>query len=366
MQSNVTGFLNRYDIFGKSIPGAMLIVGIYLHLPNLILEDRLPGVNDIQIIDLLGLVFLVLAGGLLVGEAVHTFSRMLQSLVRKVVRFTIGLFRKCRSKSDDVEEGADNDSDEFQPDTNNKSEKSGTGHGIEDNWSSKNNGQMAKVYWWGVWLLKDHRELFSKSIVWNYTERGPWKINQRKEVYDSFSQICDEQYDINPKKELEYKEEEKPTKSAERFLEIYPLVTATVGQHNTKLSQRFQDLYSFTRSMWTVFFIISLLYMLSYLPASGIDSILSGLLPSCISTILSSLWTPIGLLLWTPELFDQSTSPLSYLIIFFALIGVTLIFMHATVRYKRIYIEYLISEYIVAVPEANKDGKEEHKDEKEE
>ncbi|CCC40447.1 hypothetical protein [Haloquadratum walsbyi] len=94
MASRYLGVFNRYDLFGKSIPGATLTAGIILISPN----DNLPTQygNNPTLIELVALIAAALAIGLLIGEAIHMFARVTERFLLNVGRRLIKFGRKLK------------------------------------------------------------------------------------------------------------------------------------------------------------------------------------------------------------------------------------------------------------------------------
>jgi len=99
---------------------------------------------------------------------------------------------------------------------------------------------------------------------------------------------------------------------------LYPLVTGSLESRENARFRHFQSIYSFARSMWVVFLILSLAFGYAvYFPnGEAQDSILLAEIPA-------------DILFWIPILMGIAS----------------LTFFDAAGDYKRYFVEYLISEF---------------------
>lgn len=315
-----TYFLNTYDLFGKSIPGGVLIGGIYYLTPNKIALNNSANTQFDLILQILtaGLI------GLLIGEAIHSLANIVERVLRRIGRS----IKKIANNTESYISSGIKYSDQkvFQL----KQKKSDLQEDIVryvyyllylllislKTISIPSNILIYKLYP----ALQPHRVLFNIWIKNNYGGDvvTSWNLTDDKLLKDQFAEACEDIYEIDIVKE-----------EPDNIVELYTMMTATVNQSNTGLSQRFQDLYSFCRSMWVVLLII--LLWLSLLVYTG--------------TFSYNPWWMSGntqIIGQNPEGGFQS----SVTILLFGLAAVTLLFLYASSKYKQFYIKYLISDVI--------------------
>lgn len=330
-------FLNKYDLLGKSLPGAVLVTGVYLFLP----AEPAFGVSQAEsqfeiIFRLLG----VLLVGLLIGELVHTLSTLVEkafmitgSLTGDgafVIREQMDRFIVWLEKLEPAEENG-NSADDDQPDASQEqpdtSDNGGTAgeHSITDRLrtagielciaaivfsvrvveAASDAGKYTYKRFYPV--FQQHRRIFELWMKNHYapSEPIPWSPGDMPKLKTRFNHFFDEKYSIKLQKQ-------KPT------TDIYPMVTSAVGGGNHSISQRFQNLYSFSRSMWTVLLILLLWY-------------------SMVSYGLYDPWWSKNPPIWPV----------------FPLVFGVVVFMYASSRYKQVYVEYLVSDFVNCESERN-------------
>jgi hypothetical protein len=99
MQNRASRIIGTYDIFGKSIPGAALVIGSLLLLPIQNLLDR----NETITIDLGGsiasvtlAIVLILISGLIIGQGVHSLADIIEKIFAWALYRTIKIVRSVR------------------------------------------------------------------------------------------------------------------------------------------------------------------------------------------------------------------------------------------------------------------------------
>lgn len=320
-----TYFLNTYDIFGKSIPGGVLIGGIYYLVPFQITLGNSANTQFDLILQVLtaGLI------GLLIGEAIHSLANIVERVLRRIGR----LIKKIANEAEsNISSGVKYSNQKiFQ--LRQKKLDSQTDIYLTSiithiyylvyllfrllkTIATPGNILIYKLYP----ALQPHRVLFTVWIKNNYggDQATTWDLTDDELLRDQFADACEDIYNIEIVK-----------KDPDNIVELYTMVTAIVNQSDTGLSQRFQDLYSFCRSMWVVLLIILLWFSLLVYT----------------STFSYNPWwmsENIQIIVQNPEKGFQS----SVTILLFGLAAVTLLFLYASSKYKQIYIKYLISDVI--------------------
>ena len=315
MSSSFVSFLNKYDIFGKSIPGAVLITGGYLLLPNQIEFVFRPPKSAFELI---GLVFSVLVLGLLIGEAIHTLSRLVEGIfitiglrlvpsLRKIKVRLIGFGAYIRIFSYNNFRNQSEESDQ-----NNEPKLRRKRSLITLRFLSERLALLIelpaqigeRVFEFLYPAFQRHRILFQSWLRSNYTSNPDhWDPGNQGILSEEFEKICEDEFDIDL--------QQNPSTGS-----LYTIVAARVGQSGNVLSQRFQDLYSFSRSMWVVLLLLSIWYALVF--------IFGKYLP----------W-------W-----HSSVSYSQIILIFITMVGFLSLFLLAAGRYKQAYVEYLISDFV--------------------
>lgn len=312
MDSAIIKYIGSYDFLGKSIPGAVLSVGIYLLLPpqsELLIDSPFVAIEIVS-----GLVILLIVG-LMIGQDVHTladnfeksflwigirlehsyeFLKVIISNLGYNPFYTTIIYYRKRILI--------------------RREK-----GILYDWIKSTDKWIRKRYWGGYDALIGHRYLFGKSIEWNYAkyddsrERNRrWLEREKGVLYDRFIFAYLKIYG----EDLRFEE---PDKIATK----YPLITTRLSNHDQLQHRNFQAIYSFCRSMWVVFLLLAINSALLVLNLFFFEG----------------TYEPIGLLFipnwisyWIPVV----------------LTAISLLFLDASGTYKRHFIEYMIAEFIVS------------------
>lgn len=302
--------------------------------------------------------------GLLIGEAIHSLATIVERRLGKLGKYGYQVFQRFESYISSLyvtiqikkfewelnqqaqDEGEDTEDEDVQPSNNQTDDESGESSDRAEGGASSiineeiiTTGRKATIL--GVFLiplrivvgvtqllsnsvdifypaLQPHRIIFNVWVVDNYggDVATTWSLTEDELLRDKFAEACSEVfafdiYKIEPSREL------------------YTTVATTVNQSGAELSQRFQDLYTFCRSMWVVLLILSMwLGLLVY----------TGLLPY-------EPWWMVDSQLSGSDGFTANTEA-SRLIILSSLFVLTSLFFYASSRYKQIYVKYLIADMI--------------------
>lgn len=361
MQSRAINILNSYDLVAKSIPGVVLLLGVGTLLPP---STPILGVEVGDTLAEYALTLITaLLLGLFLGEGVHTLAILLEKLAYWLGYNTMSVYRQAElliaGGLECVAAGRDRHYDDLVSEISNKLKIVGfllyivglllssyylyingasvvgiviylvvvlvTGATVFRN-RAKIRGWIDRRYWGLHNIAKSHRRLFVSSIIWNYNPEvpSPWEVEEKGEVYDCFTQCIKNEFGVDltrPPGEESPKEEYPDEEATNRILRLYPLVTSDLSVSEASLSSRFQAIYSFCRSMWVVFLIITALYVLLIVPYYINNSL---------------LWS-------ASSLKGSSTSdyPIFIAVPFFS----SIIFMIGSGFYKRHYIDYLMADF---------------------
>lgn len=333
MPRETLGPISSYDLFAKSMPGVVLLLGIgvlYTHIsqsPQHTQTFLIRNTNNLEFIfsfsiplsfaNFVAILIIVLLLGLLLGEGVHIFGitieRMMyyigEWILRNIVSHLRIFYKKITVDSNGsvpeetmrqrLKEANDESEYPVNPDEYNHKHIMiiliRANNHIEEIRKTVEYriGNISKAYWWTHNMFKEHRVLFADYISWNYTdESGPWEKYEQGELYDKFVTEFQNEYGIDLRYELSNKE----------IKRIYPLITSRLSIEKTGRAQKFQATYSFCRSMWVVFAALTICYLIA------------------LNLVIIPLITFI----------------------------ISIIFMYGTGLYKKNYIEYLMADYCTA------------------
>lgn len=306
MPDRLFNIFNSYDLFGKSVPGAVLLVGIGTLLP-----EYQTGVESItmewSVLNFIALLLLLLIAGLMLGQGVHTLADNTEKFFR-----WFGIRMSNTVKYVQVS----------HPDSTidlnllkNQSDPEGVNGKIVKNWRNGTIEWFRRRYWGVYDSFVSHRYLFARSIAWNFddereTER--WEHEEKGDLYQKFAEIYGEIYDTDIR-------QEKP----QDIETAYPLITSRVNMRRTGEYRKFQSIYSFCRSMWVVFLLLTLSYSFIFYGQEFLGIGIFGYEPIAWSVFPSEFW---------------------YLIPIFTSIS-TFLFLDAAGTYKRHFVEYLIADF---------------------
>lgn len=290
--------LNGYDIMAKSLPGMALLVGLSTFLPQGT-WNSIP-IKDSLITSLATFLLVVALLGLLIGEAVHTLAETIEKGIFKPVYIIEQLSKKGQKIIYNFMGLTSPSSDAKHID----------------------NVKPSKAYkiltlWKLNLVFKQHRELLIDMVQENYNHfLGFWEKNQKGELFDDFSATIEDIYGVNVKD------------NPESLSFLYPSIMSRVFMSQARLSKRFQIIFSFCRSMWMTFLILTIGY----------------------STVLF-LGPPVKVVLpfieeYTPIVMAAVIkSPLPLWMLPTMTLLTTLGFLAACGKYKYHYIEYIIADF---------------------
>lgn len=305
MQTPVLRLFGSYEFFGKSIPGAVAMLGLISLFP----EENFPSVFAGELINVAGLLVVLLITGLMVGEGVHTLAENIEKLFHWGARRMKGFFNYIRAWRNwrlDI--------NTFRY-TSEIEEKPLTKRNIIHAW----NGTIEWVrrrYWGTYDSLVSHRILLGKVIEWNFypaEKTARWVEGDRGRMYELFAKSYKDTFGDDIRK-LD------PSEVANQ----YPLVSGRLEANNNQGFRHFQAIYSFCRSMWVLFFIYTIVFA---------DLVYWNLFFG--SSVMKT--EPIALAVLGPGIRDGVP----------ILLGIgAIVFFDAAGTYKRHFIEYLISDFV--------------------
>ena len=312
-QSQVIQSIGSYDLFGKSLPGAIFALGLVSLLPR----DRVPfvGGSDITLINIAALFLLLLIAGLTIGQGIHTLADNIEKSflwVAKRIRRTFNLIRLYSDRPELLNISTlRSDYDPEGPDG-----RGSLWRRLCSNWR---NGlvEWVRCRYWGMYdSLIGHRYLFFKYLEWNFSPENEdrWETESKGVGFESFAKAFESVYKTDLRK--------KP----EEIMSAYPLVTSRLENSGIAQFRHFQALYSFCRSMWVVSFIFAVFYTVFLVDVAQIPDLFQH--------------HPVVFSLMPPRFYN------------FVPLGAAfsaLVFFDASGTYKRHYVEYLISAYSTAV-----------------
>jgi hypothetical protein len=306
MPSRLLSVFGSYDFFAKALPGMTFIVGIFPLLK--VSSLPIPSLDNRFFIFIMVSVVVVLLGTLL-GEVVHSIANHLEDVIAwagKRGRDSITtLLTTVHLPPQPREPVTTKARDEFIEDQEN-------GWSSNEGISAIAQGAYNRLYWW---LSNRVREL--EYMVWSH--RSIFKERLTSPPADSFNKENLTDFVVN---ELE---DEYPYD----YDAIYTVITSLLSNSGCERAFKFEARYAFCRSMWFVLSFISIAYFI-------------------IITYPSQWWAPSALNYQPYLLKFFATNPKSVIgMISITLFITSVIFARAAGTYKRIYIEYLLSEFYV-------------------
>lgn len=231
------------------------------------------------------------------------------------------------------------------------------------NWARKRPGEIHQtaVDWlhrryWGLHdTFKGHRLLFADSLMWNFakgeglkkTIGDRWDQEEKDLPYDRFNKVMKKGFDKDIQKinviDLQFENQSAGGPQFENgdtddlqfeneLQNLYTMVRAEIGAANTGQSARYQAVYAFCRSMYLVCLLTALTY-----------AVVLGFRP----TVAAPFFTSTGTMYKT-ILFASLPSG-SHGFIPVVSLGLAIVFMIGTGRYKRHFVDYTIAEFTTAV-----------------
>ena len=310
MQNSLVGLLSSYDIFGKSIPGAVFFLSVISLLPAPTTETAQNGFDFLGVISPRSLVTVLafaLLLGLIFGEAIHTLAVNSERFVAWLGTLALAAGKFVRNTFPELHELTI-----ARPDYANISE---TESQLYDRLEQIRRW-VERRYYGIVNAFIGHRRLFALKCVSNYNDKpGLRRAGEPKQIFKRFEDKFNKRFD-----------RDLPKEGIPELMETYPLVTSVVSKTGGQQFRRFQSVYSFCRSMWVTLllaFIAHSLIMIDAVPhPSGTTVIMQILRDYSIDIV----WLPVGLG-----------------------IGVIL-FVDAAGTYKRHFVEYLVAEFALYTP----------------
>lgn len=310
VQSGLIGLFSSYDIFGKSIPGAVFFLGFISALPSesnaysaLINTTGLPAGNFVV------LLLLALGAGLVFGEAVHTLANISEGFVAWTGRRIIEISEFIRNNLPELHYYIVSDVTDYASASPFEERIYLTIDGTKQWFRSRYYDMNSAV--------KGHRRLFAERCVTNYGDKsGPRKNRDAKNTFKEFEKRFNNIF-----------EDGLPKTNKEELIEIYPLITAEVTKSGAAEFRRFQSIYSFCRSMWVTLFTFVVVHSL----------ILAGNEYSQLAVLDYTSVFRANLFTESPYLIPASLFLSGFL------------FLIASGTYKEHYVEYLVAEFAIHV-----------------
>jgi len=310
--------LNTYEIFGKSLPGAVFLVGVVSIMPAQSVDADISP----TFANLAALSIVLLLAGLAIGQGVHTLADNMEKVIhwiaRRIRRFVNYLRVKTKRQ---IEFDSIRITNVIEQDALLELRI------IKGLWN--NSMEWFRKRFWGAYdSLVGHRRLLGKSIQWNFSEEEPgeeerWPKGSRGELYELFAEAYENEFGHHI--------EQKSPPEIERQ---YPLITSSIPSSNKEYRQ-FQSIYSFCRSMWVVFFLLSIGYIFLILG------------PEMYIPIIGFEFTLPEFFSGTPIIVDIVHKEAQVLLPFFTMFA-TIVFFDAAGTYKRYYVEYLMADFVTS------------------
>lgn len=305
MQNQMFQLLGSYDLFGKAIPGAILLAGALSFLPakDLPLQE----ISSLSFLNIAALIIILLIVGLTIGQGIHTLADNFEKTFLWFAKRLRGFLNYIRVITN-------------QPNLNLsaiKSDRDLEGSSLKKRIAQKWwNGViewLRRRYWGGYDSLVGHRYLFGKWIEWNYSPENNdrWKTESKGIVFDRFVREYERVYKSDVRK-----------KDPHQIASLYPLLTSVLEGENSTQFRHFQALYSFCRSMWVVSFLLTTGYLVFLIDFD--------MLPDAF--------------LHQPAIFELTPARFHLLIPTITILG-TLIFFDASGTYKRHFVEYFMASF---------------------
>lgn len=370
MANRLLQVFGSYDLFGKSVPGSLLVFGLLSLLPAEILSGGGGGRGLPTLASLAVAVVGVLLVGLVIGQGVHTLAdntekafHWLAKRFDRSSRLILAIAAKLRFELPRISqliEGKPRLEHIFQVSKiviKQVWDDLLMGPDKKLRWRIPKNALMNVYEWlrsrfWGTYdSLVSHRRLFGKHFEWNYNRPGDGRRWEREERGHLYEQFCREY-------ERRFPEDKSPKQlEPDELMDRYPLIVTAVENGDVTPHASFQSIYSFCRSMWVVSIVIAAVY----------TEILFGQLVDfrvgCTQFGLPD-WIPdVGMLCLSGDVIAVSDGTIGAAVVpdnsVSAVVPVflisALIFFDAAGTYKRHYVEYLIAGF-ASLDEETKSG----------
>lgn len=312
MSNQLLRLFGSYDLFGKSVPGAALLFGVWLLLP----ESAFPisfGTPGNSLVNIAALLLLLLLLGLMIGQGLHTVADNIEKVFRWLLFRTIDLQDLIAYRY-----GVSISLERFEsPD---EREESTFMRSFFDERRDETIEWIRRRFWGTFDSFAGHRYLFSKWFEWNYTpseQRGydnRWEEGERDAIMEPFAEAFESVFG-----------EDIRQFDREEIEQVYPLITAYLANKNLRGHRQFQSIYSFCRSLWVVLFALSIAYAIV-------------------------IYQPLGALEvvdWNPRIQTLPPDPLIPVLPLLTFLA-TIVFVDASGTYKYHFIEYLLATFAKA------------------
>lgn len=332
MSNQLFQLLGSYDLFGKAVPGAALLFGLWLLLPS---SDGNTGpISSVSFVGIAALLIILLLGGLMVGQGLHTLA---DNIEKAFSWFLIAVV-----KSEDIistKSGLEVDFERLEsPDI---SDQESYTYNDKIIWDTRDGFvNWIRNRFWGIFdSLVSHRYLFHSWIVWNYPTNRVLPFDDRdirgrrniilERFVNRFEGVFDE-------KIIKLVNVDRRSSDNKELKQVYALVTSYLSAKGITGHRKYQSIYSFCRSLWVVFFLLTILYSLAIFQPIGNLGLVSK------DPILLS--APSGLHPYIP------------IVTGFAMV----VFFDASGTYKNHYVEYLIVSFVNSKHQDNQQQSDEN------
>lgn len=338
MSATASNPLSSYDLIAKSIPGVVLLLIGSSFLPQ---GAELTGIsvgNSIADYAITILTSLIL--GLFVGEAVHTLAELIEQTFLFIGKYSNILKTRLKLFIAEI-----------------LYRKKINWEMIIDNYSDKIPRPLrdsgGKIYTHVLHLLlpifthifyrifefskskylefydsfESDGDLFAKFLVLNFSREPDtvpdrWKYRAKGHPYECFRLCVNQEFGEDVLKGVSSVNQFKRLSLKEEYKSLYMMVNSDVSRADVELSTRFQSVYSFCRSMYVIFGLVTLGYFMVLYPV-----LFGGDTP---------IYNPVAI-----EAINEGWYPLFIVI---PLI-MSVIFLISTKKYKRMYINQLICDF---------------------
>lgn len=345
MANRLLQVFGSYDLFGKSVPGSLLVFGLLSLLPAEILSGGGGGERGLPTLASLAVaVVVVLLVGLVIGQGVHTLADNTEKAFHWLAKradttYTLVTILAARA-------GIDRNLIDLSTKPDERLRRR-----FPKNVLSNLHEWLRSRFWGTYDSLVSHRRLFGKHFEWNYNRPGDGRRWEREERGHLYEQFCREY-------ERRFPEDKSPKQlEPDELMDRYPLIVTAVENGDVTPHASFQSIYSFCRSMWVVSIVIAAVY----------TEILFGQLVDfrvgCTQFGLPD-WIPdVGMLCLSGDVIAVSDGTIGAAVVpgnsVSAVVPVflisALIFFDAAGTYKRHYVEYLIAGF-ASLDEETKSG----------
>ena len=305
MAGQVGNILESYDFFGKSIPGIVALIGTATLLPGLPFGVFSTPDGTLNFTVLTALALTLVFSGLVLGQAVHTIADNTEKVLYRIGNWTANQYYIRGPVI---------------------SEETWDNHGWLKGCYKYIEPWLVRRYWGIHDVFKSHRRLFENELGWYFDlSKNKRSSGNSNIMYARFRECCKSEFGVDIAKF-----EENTSKGIElngyiEFRQLYPMVTATLSSKGSGRANAFQARYSFCRGMWVSLLLLFVAYFLV---------LFSPVRPEFLS------YEPLVLK-------ELSTTNLKLLMLCMSLLSIS--FMDASGDYKKHYVEYLISDFCVAV-----------------